>query len=154
MKPPVGFLLVVAVTQVVEQWHFVWAGWVLNHGTILGFFQFRIGVNLISLVVVLFLITCIRTIHTLPSSFLSSFTIVKFINCKFNQAKGKNKIQIEAGKISYLKKAQMKQTPYHLGPFTQRIMFLWNVFFKRCPCQGRTWNLFGFRLFSLSKAAP
>ena len=39
-----------------------------------GFFQFRIAVNLLLLGVGLFLITCNRTVHTLPSSFL--FTII------------------------------------------------------------------------------
>ena len=42
----------------------------LNPGLDFGFFQFRIAVNLFSLGVGLFLITCNRTVHTLPFSFL------------------------------------------------------------------------------------
>ena len=41
-----------------------------NPGMDLGFFQLRIAVNLFSLGFVLFLITCNRTFHILPSSFL------------------------------------------------------------------------------------
>ena len=41
-----------------------------NPGLEFGFFQFRIAVNLFSLSVGLFLITCNRTMHTLSSSFL------------------------------------------------------------------------------------
>ena len=41
-----------------------------NPGTDLGSFQVRIAVNLFSLGVGLFLITCNRTVHTLLSSFL------------------------------------------------------------------------------------
>ena len=41
-----------------------------NPPTDFGFFQVRKAVNLFSLGVRLFLITCNRTVHTLPSSFL------------------------------------------------------------------------------------
>ena len=44
-----------------------------NPGTDFGFFQFRIAVNLISLGVGLFLITCNRMLSTLHSSFLFPF---------------------------------------------------------------------------------
>ena len=59
----------VVVAQVVERWHSVWAGCVQIPGRT-GFFQVRIIVNLFSLDVGLLLITCNRTVHTLPSSFL------------------------------------------------------------------------------------
>ena len=49
-----------------------------NPGMDLGFFQFRIAVNLFSLGVGLFLIKCNRTVHTLPSSFLFSIIIYQF----------------------------------------------------------------------------
>ena len=42
----------------------------LNPGLDFGFFQFRIAANLFSQGVGLFLITCNRMVHTLPSSFL------------------------------------------------------------------------------------
>ena len=46
-----------------------------NLGSDFGFFQFRIAINLFSLGVGLFLITCNRTVHSLPSSFLFPFII-------------------------------------------------------------------------------
>ena len=42
----------------------------LNPGTDLGFFQFRIALNLFMLGVGFFLIMCNRMVHTFPSSFL------------------------------------------------------------------------------------
>ena len=46
-------------------------GWLgSNPGSDFGFFQLRIAVNLFSLGVGLFIITCNRTVHNLPSSFL------------------------------------------------------------------------------------
>ena len=57
------------------------------------YFQFRIAVKLFSLGVRLFLITCNRTVHTLPSSFLLPiiFYYCKIINFKLTivQKKGK-----------------------------------------------------------------
>ena len=71
----------------------------LNPGTDLGFFQFRIVVNLFSLGVGLFLIMCNRTVHTLPSSSscLSSFTSLKFINCNVTMYQEKEKINPKRG---------------------------------------------------------
>ena len=51
----------------------------------LGFFQFRFAVNLFSLGVKLFLLTCNTTVNTFPSSFL--FRIISAMY----QEKGKNK---------------------------------------------------------------
>ena len=53
-----------------------------NPRTDLGFFQFRISVNLLLLGVQLFLIMFNRMMHTLPSSFL--FPIIIY-HCKINQ---------------------------------------------------------------------
>ena len=67
-----------AAAQVVEQQHSVRAGCF----QILTLFQIRIAVHPFSLDVGLILITCVRTMHTLPSSilFLIIITIVKVIN--------------------------------------------------------------------------
>ena len=54
-----------------------------NPRTDLGFFQFRIAVNLLLLGVQLFLIMFNRMVHTLPSSFL--FPIIIY-HCKINQS--------------------------------------------------------------------
>ena len=78
----VAHITEVVVAQVAEQWHSVWAGRVQILGQTLAFFKFRIAVNLFSLGVQLFLITCNRTVHTLPSSFL--FPIIIF-HCKIYQ---------------------------------------------------------------------
>ena len=61
-------LLAVVVVQVVEQWHFVWAGWVLIPGQT-WLFWFRIAVYLFSLGVRLSLRMRNRTVHP-PSSSL------------------------------------------------------------------------------------
>ena len=75
--------LEVVVAQVVERWHSVWAGRVRIPGQTLAFFQFRIAVNLFSLGVGLFLITCNRTVQTLPSSFLFPIIIYHSENYQF-----------------------------------------------------------------------
>ena len=71
----------------------------LNPRTDFWFF-FRIAVNLFSLGVWLFLITCNRTMHTHPSSFQfpSSSTIVKFINCKLTMYQEKGTIYPKRGR--------------------------------------------------------
>ena len=58
-----------------------------NPGSEFGFFQFRIAVNLFSLGVGLFLITCNKTVHTLPSSFL--FPIITYL-CKIYELESNN----------------------------------------------------------------
>ena len=69
----------------------------LNPGLDFGFFQFRIAVNLFSLGVGLFLISCNRTVHTLPASFLFPIIIYHCENYQFQannvSRKRKNKIQ-------------------------------------------------------------
>ena len=51
-----------------------------NPGMDFGFFQVRIAVYLFSLGVRLYLITCNRTVHTLPSSFLFPIIIYNLEN--------------------------------------------------------------------------
>ena len=79
-----------------------------NHGLDLGFFQFRIAVNLFSLGVGLFLITRNRMVHTLPSSFPFPIIIYNCENYQFqtNNAprKRKNKSKKRPGKAHILKK--------------------------------------------------
>ena len=73
----------------------------LNPGLDFGFFQFRIAVNLFSLGVGLFLITCNRTVHTLPPSFVFPiiiYIIVKIINCKLSMYQEKLKINPKRGR--------------------------------------------------------
>ena len=69
----------------------------LNPRTDLGFFQFRSAVNLLSLGVGLFLLTCNRTVHTLPSlSFLLPTIIMYHLsNVILHCSKKRGKIQIE-----------------------------------------------------------
>ena len=72
----------------------------LNPVSDFGFFLFRIAVNLFSLGVGLFQITCNRMVHILPSSFLFpfTFTIVKIINCKLTMYQEKGKINPKSGR--------------------------------------------------------
>ena len=65
----------------------------MNPGLDFGFFQFRISVNLFSLGVGLFLITC----NTPPSSFLF-LTIAKMINFKLTMFQEKGKINSKTGR--------------------------------------------------------
>ena len=76
----------------------------LNPGMNLGYFQFRIAVNLFSRSVGLFLTTCNSNVLTLPSSFLSPSIIYhcKNFQLQSNNEPGKRKklIQKVAGKGS------------------------------------------------------
>ena len=80
-------LLEVVLAQVVERWHSVWAGWVRILGRTLPFFKLRIAVNLFSLGVGFFLITCNRMVQTIPSSFL--FPIITY-HCENDQFQANN----------------------------------------------------------------
>ena len=84
----------VAVAQVVERCHSVWAGQVQIQGRTCDCFQFKIAFDLFSLDVGHFLITCNRAVQTLPSSFL--FPII------IHHCKRKNNLK-EAGKGPYFK---------------------------------------------------
>ena len=74
----------------------------LNPRMDLGFFSVQNCHKLFSLGVGLFQITCNGTVHTLTSSFLSSFTMIKFINCNLtvNQEKGQNKSKKRQGEAT------------------------------------------------------
>ena len=81
-----------------------------NPGSEFGFYQLRNAVNLFSLGVGLFLITCNRTVHTLLllSCFLLSFTIVKIISCKLTMYLEKGKINPKRGPERPIKKVLAK----------------------------------------------
>ena len=79
----------------------------------LGFFKVQNSSQFFSLGVGLFLMKCNSTVHTLfilLSSFLSSFTIVKFINCILSmyQEKGKRKSKKRLGKAHFKIKVQVQ----------------------------------------------
>ena len=82
----------VVVTQVVELWHSVLAGRVRLTGQTKTFFQFRLALNLKSLGVGLFLITCNRMVQTLPSSFM--FPIIIY-HCKIYKCNLKKYLEKE-----------------------------------------------------------
>ena len=93
-----------------------------NPGLDFGFFQFRIAVNLFSLGVGLFLITCNRTVHTLPSSFLFPIIIYHCENYQFQAnnvlRKRKNKAKKRGQERPIFKKV--------IRPDTREIMLLHN----------------------------
>ena len=64
--------------------------------TDLGFLHVRTAVNLLSLGIGLFLITCNRTVHTLPSCFL--FTVIIYNRKMFQCTKKKAKINLQRGR--------------------------------------------------------
>ena len=81
----------------------------LNPGSDFNFLQFIIAVNLFSLGVRLFLITCNRMVHTLSSSFLFPIIIYQCENYQFKVNMKKERIiQREAGKGPNLKNAKLQ----------------------------------------------
>ena len=82
------------MAQVVERWHSVWA----KPRTGLGFFSVQNCCQTILTGCRAFLIMWNRLVHTLPSSFLSPFIIVKFFNCNLTTHQEKEKISPKGGR--------------------------------------------------------